>query len=724
MKGTAQELFDGRSTRMELHGLLIIFVLLLPQENCQGFKVSQPQSPMEGVESSNVTLICDVSSETPLGPLRWYRAAGSERTHFYSGAPKGGDKNDRRVTWAVENPTVNYSITIRDLRVSDTGEYYCVKYTKADENKPNAPPHATGPGVSLTVKEFVNQSQGSVDAVVGSNVTLLCLLSSPLLKGPVKWMKKTSNGKKHIYSSLSSGTEKNDSRVTWTEAKPTVNFSITIRSVQLNDTGTYYCEKYKDGDMNTPFKAKEGVQLNVKGSPIISVLMLSIAVGVPAAVLLTGIIFCVVCKGKQIHVMHRCNNFYITEMNAEQLREKETKTKSKKNQPDSSFRLLGVHINNCFLWFVTTTCILKKAQQQLFFLNSVKRFGEETKTLAKFSRCTIGEIPFMLMVERIKTEKDAGKIPETENLEDCSEVKKYQVNFRSDQQSPVTTEPPEEFYLNTTVPSKTKKLKEKVKDHIPQKNSKEGHGEEDSEDAKCKNRNPIYAGAKKNCPVTTEPSVELYLNTPVPNKRKKLKKKVKDRIPENSGMEGQGEEDSEDTKYTNRNPIYAGAGKNCPVTTEPSVELYLNTPVPNKRKKLKNKVKDRIPENSGMEGQGDEDSEDTKYTNRNPIYAGAGKNAPVTGELAVDLFADSPMCEQTKKKKKKKVQIQKPEKNHTEPQETTVEEDGADYISFDELEPTDPPPELPSLIQEIQNVQLRRKTIKQSRRIQQSMLFY
>ncbi|KAG2464057.1 SIRB2 protein, partial [Polypterus senegalus] len=231
---------------------------------CEGFKVSQPQSPMEGVESSNVTLICDVSSETPLGPLRWYRAAGSERTHFYSGAPKGGDKNDRRVTWAVENPTVNYSITIRDLRVSDTGEYYCVKYTKADENKPNAPPHATGPGVSLTVKEFVNQSQGSVDAVVGSNVTLLCLLSSPLLKGPVKWMKKTSNGKKHIYSSLSSGTEKNDSRVTWTEAKPTVNFSITIRSVQLNDTGTYYCEKYKDGDMNTPFKAKEGVQLNVK----------------------------------------------------------------------------------------------------------------------------------------------------------------------------------------------------------------------------------------------------------------------------------------------------------------------------------------------------------------------------------------------------------------------------------------------------------------------------
>uniref|UniRef100_A0A8C4SFI5 Ig-like domain-containing protein n=1 Tax=Erpetoichthys calabaricus TaxID=27687 RepID=A0A8C4SFI5_ERPCA len=92
---------------------------------------------------SDVTLVCLVSSETPVGPVRWYKGAGSERTHFYSPAPKGGDKNDPRVTWTMENTAVNYSITIRDVRVSDTGGYYCVKYKKVDENKP----YASGPGL-------------------------------------------------------------------------------------------------------------------------------------------------------------------------------------------------------------------------------------------------------------------------------------------------------------------------------------------------------------------------------------------------------------------------------------------------------------------------------------------------------------------------------------------------------------------------------------------------
>ncbi|KAG2464050.1 SHPS1 phosphatase, partial [Polypterus senegalus] len=58
----------------------------------QGVNVSQPQGSVEAIEGSNVTLICILSSETPLGPVRWYKGAGSERTHFYSAAPKAGDK--------------------------------------------------------------------------------------------------------------------------------------------------------------------------------------------------------------------------------------------------------------------------------------------------------------------------------------------------------------------------------------------------------------------------------------------------------------------------------------------------------------------------------------------------------------------------------------------------------------------------------------------------------
>ncbi|XP_039623394.1 signal-regulatory protein beta-1-like [Polypterus senegalus] len=115
---------------------------------CQGFSVLQPQGHIEKMEGSDVTLVCHMSSETVLGPVRWYRGAGIKRTHFYSPVPKYGDTNDPRVTWTVEYNTLRYSITIRDLRVSDTGEYYCEKYAKADENKV----YASGPGVTLTVK--------------------------------------------------------------------------------------------------------------------------------------------------------------------------------------------------------------------------------------------------------------------------------------------------------------------------------------------------------------------------------------------------------------------------------------------------------------------------------------------------------------------------------------------------------------------------------------------
>ncbi|XP_039623402.1 tyrosine-protein phosphatase non-receptor type substrate 1-like isoform X2 [Polypterus senegalus] len=122
--------------------ICLIFLLV------RGLNISQPQGQVEAKEGSNITLVCTMTSETPVGPVRWYKGADSKHIHFYSEVPKGGDHNDPRVTWTMENPTVNYSITVRDVRVNDTGEYYCVKYTKADEEKP----YTSGPGINMTVK--------------------------------------------------------------------------------------------------------------------------------------------------------------------------------------------------------------------------------------------------------------------------------------------------------------------------------------------------------------------------------------------------------------------------------------------------------------------------------------------------------------------------------------------------------------------------------------------
>ncbi|XP_051788612.1 signal-regulatory protein beta-1-like isoform X1 [Erpetoichthys calabaricus] len=150
----------------------------------RGLNISQPQGQVEAEEGSNVTLVCTMTSATPVGPVRWYKGADSERTHFYSGSPKGGDKNDPRVSWTMENPTVNYSITVRDVRVNDTGEYYCVKYTKADEEKP----YASGPGVNLIVKGVPIITGPASRVKVGNDLELTCEVNG-VSDITVKWFK-------------------------------------------------------------------------------------------------------------------------------------------------------------------------------------------------------------------------------------------------------------------------------------------------------------------------------------------------------------------------------------------------------------------------------------------------------------------------------------------------------------------------------------------------------
>ncbi|XP_039623403.1 tyrosine-protein phosphatase non-receptor type substrate 1-like isoform X1 [Polypterus senegalus] len=134
------------SRAMGLHLLFSASVVLLLSYS-RGLQILQPQMSLKTEEFKTVTLVCVLSSDQPLGPVRWYKEAGSTRTHLYSAAPMIGETNDPRVIWMYESTTVNFSILIRDVRVSDTGTYYCVKYKKGLEDHPIA----SGPGVSLTV---------------------------------------------------------------------------------------------------------------------------------------------------------------------------------------------------------------------------------------------------------------------------------------------------------------------------------------------------------------------------------------------------------------------------------------------------------------------------------------------------------------------------------------------------------------------------------------------
>ncbi|KAI4882846.1 hypothetical protein NFI96_022070, partial [Prochilodus magdalenae] len=58
----------------------------------------------------------------------------------------------------------------------------------------------------------------------------------------------------------------------------------------------------------------------------------------------------------------------------------------------SSFKLLGVHITEELTWTEHTTRVGKKAQQCLFFLSRLRRFGMDPRTLRTFYTCTVESI--------------------------------------------------------------------------------------------------------------------------------------------------------------------------------------------------------------------------------------------------------------------------------------------------------------------------------------------
>lgn len=58
----------------------------------------------------------------------------------------------------------------------------------------------------------------------------------------------------------------------------------------------------------------------------------------------------------------------------------------------SSFKYLGVHISEDLTLTLNTTQLVKKAQQRLYFLRRLRKFGMSTKTLSNFYSCIVESI--------------------------------------------------------------------------------------------------------------------------------------------------------------------------------------------------------------------------------------------------------------------------------------------------------------------------------------------
>lgn len=58
----------------------------------------------------------------------------------------------------------------------------------------------------------------------------------------------------------------------------------------------------------------------------------------------------------------------------------------------SSFKYLDVHVSHDLTWTVNTTQLLRKAQQQLFFLSRLMKFDVSPKIFSNFYICVVESI--------------------------------------------------------------------------------------------------------------------------------------------------------------------------------------------------------------------------------------------------------------------------------------------------------------------------------------------
>ncbi|MGH0171469.1 UNVERIFIED_CONTAM: hypothetical protein FKN15_060829 [Acipenser sinensis] len=210
--------------------------------------ITQDPGSVTGTEEGEVTVRCTLTGAPP-GPVRWYRDTGSGRQYLYSTSPPPPNEiNDPRVSQVHENHPTDLSIRIVSLTLRDSGMYYCEKYRGFDGSL-----IASGSGSSLSVRALppliITQDPDSVTGTEEGEVTLPCNLSRVGPPGPVRWYRDTDRGREYLYSTIPPPpSERNDPRVSQVHQNHDTDLSIRIVWLTVNDSGTYYCEKYTGSD--------------------------------------------------------------------------------------------------------------------------------------------------------------------------------------------------------------------------------------------------------------------------------------------------------------------------------------------------------------------------------------------------------------------------------------------------------------------------------------------
>ncbi|KAK1150392.1 signal-regulatory protein beta-1-like, partial [Acipenser oxyrinchus oxyrinchus] len=129
-------------------------------------------------------------------------------------------------------------------------------------------------GLSQTI---ITQDPGSVTGTEEGEVTVPCTVTGAP-PGPVRWYRDSRSGRQYLYSSSPPPpNERNDPRVSLVHQNHATDSSIRIVRLTVNDSGTYYCDKYR-GFEETPIARGSGSRLSVQSPEYVSGHELAIAV--------------------------------------------------------------------------------------------------------------------------------------------------------------------------------------------------------------------------------------------------------------------------------------------------------------------------------------------------------------------------------------------------------------------------------------------------------------
>ncbi|XP_060043602.1 MAM domain-containing glycosylphosphatidylinositol anchor protein 2-like isoform X2 [Erinaceus europaeus] len=248
--------------------------VLVTEASNEEHLVNQIESVVSVNIGDTLPLSCNVSALSPAGTVVWFKELGPKKQLIYSF--NGSRHYFPRVTQMQKKnkaSQTNYSILISDVMPEDAGTYYCVKLRKGYPDN-----FMSGTGTYVYVNGTANkmfqvqQAEISQTVSTGETITLSCSVPNSFPKGPVMWFKGMGANRELIYS-FKGGLFPRVNKIGNSTEDDNTDFSIRISKISLEDSGTYYCVKFKEGHPEREYQSGPGTHVSVIAPPSLPVVI-------------------------------------------------------------------------------------------------------------------------------------------------------------------------------------------------------------------------------------------------------------------------------------------------------------------------------------------------------------------------------------------------------------------------------------------------------------------